>query len=214
MRIEFKGNAAGRLAARLAARLDKLGHHVTARFDRVAKAGAGAASVNLVFALEGLLYGAVDRSPGDAPSLKPTLGEGEPDLVVDFSGEALAHPVDHTTYIPLYDGLVGEEAAIGAILDGRAPRLTLALRAPGDGAAHVVATALPALEERLILTASLGRVLDRMAMLLVQAIERERLGLPAGSMARPRRLRSRRLRASFAGRPFSPTASPPSSRAG
>jgi hypothetical protein len=73
--------------------------------------------------------------------------------------------------MPLFDGVADEAAAVEALLDGRSPHLAVALRSPGDGEARIIATAEPALEEPLIFTRSLDRVLIHMQRLLSRAIE-------------------------------------------
>jgi len=175
MRIEFDSGAARarRWRVDLAERLAACGHEVAVARSAPARMAAET-GLALLVGLERLLYGiahplcseSIDWPAGFAGSGAAS------DLVVDFGGKRLETPAEATTLIPLYDGRPGEEAAIGAVLDGHAPWLSIALRRPGDSEARLVAAALPALEEPLIFSLSIERVLRRMVSLLSRTIER------------------------------------------
>ncbi|MFI5013751.1 MAG: formyl transferase [Hyphomicrobiales bacterium] len=177
MRIAFESSASQprRWCVVLAERLEAQGHEVV--LDRRTRPDGAPlrARLDLLFMLERLLYGIAGPGPSQPAAWPPRLAQRDHascDLAIDFDGKAVAGAVDVPTLTPLYDGAPDEAAAMDAILDGRAPRLSLALRDPGDGAVRSVATALPALPEPEIFTLSFDRVLSRMGTLLAQAVER------------------------------------------
>jgi hypothetical protein len=192
MRIEFKSSTSlpPRWRVDLAECLEALGHEIvlghevglaqatlaqqavsarrTAPNDKAAGAG-----LSILVRLERLLYGValpLRSEPVAWPARLPKSRQSR-DLVIDFDGEAQGLAGDAASLIPLYDGKPGEAAAMLAILDGRAPLLSISLRRPGDGGARPVATALPALEEPRIFTLSLERVLRQMGALIERTVE-------------------------------------------
>ena len=176
MRIEL--DAGGRKPRRwqieLARRLEAAGHRLTVARRPPRDAEGESAGLSLLVTLESRLYRVKRPLRCEAAAWPAGIAAsaGECDLAIDFAGDALAAEVTAPTLVPLYDGVPGEAAAVHALLDGRAPLLAVAMRAPGEGAARIVATALPALEERPIFAASLERVLFHMERLVARSVER------------------------------------------
>jgi hypothetical protein len=129
--------------------------------------------LSLLVALERLIYGIALPLRGEAVVWPERFskGQSERDLVVDFEGGALGAHSIASTLVPLFDGMPGEAGALDAILDGRAPQLSIALSQSGDSGVRTIATALPALEEMSIFTLSLERVLTHMTALVVRVVE-------------------------------------------
>jgi hypothetical protein len=175
-RIVFRhdGGAPRRWQIELAEGLVAAGHEVALATSGHARTDVMGEGFPLLVQLESLIYGIAHPLQSEASIWPSSLRRKleQVDLVVDFGGEALSSSVAVPTLIPLYDGIAGEAAAVGAVLDGRSPSLAIGLRSPGDGEARLVAAAQPALEEPLILARSLDRVLVNMRRLLARAIER------------------------------------------
>jgi hypothetical protein len=186
MRISFKSRAARprRWILDLAGRLEAHGHRVAFDIAKQPEPGPHEAGLNLLFTLESLLYGLPEARASAVADWPRRTDDwiASSNLVIDFSGDALAEQVAGATLIPLQDGAVGDAGAATAILDGRSPVLSVAYRKPGDGGARVVATALPALEEPSIFTRSLDRVLARLSGVVLRVIERLTRGEPASTM--------------------------------
>ena len=174
MRIEFSDDACGPRNWRvgLARRLKAGGHRATCQRRNGPRDQGAEAGFALLFAFERIVYGIAVPDAIDAKAVMPNAmpDDAKPELAIDFDGSALASPVEILALVPLYDGRPGEAAAMEALLDGRAPSLSVALRAPADGEARLVATGLPALTEPRIFTRSLDNVLSRMSALLLNAI--------------------------------------------
>jgi hypothetical protein len=174
MRVEFRSAAKTPPQWRidLAERLEHSGHEITlAQRD-----GGGrdtTPGLSLLVTLERLIYGIAGPLRGEASRWPARISEvgGACDLVIDFEGEAIIAPTSVATLTPLFDGLPGEAPAMDALLDGRAPQLSVALRRPGEGEARIVAMALPALEEGRVFTLSLERVLTHMTALVARSAE-------------------------------------------
>ena len=185
MRISFKSRATRprRWILELAGRLEAQGHQIAFDIAKEPEPSPHEASLSLLFTLESLLYG-LPEARASALAHWPERTEdptASSDLVIDFSGGALAEQVAGATLIPLQDGATGDVGAANAILEGRSPLLSVAYREPGDGGARLVATALPALEEPTIFTRSLDRVLVRISGVISRVIERLARGEPAST---------------------------------
>jgi hypothetical protein len=197
MRIEFHGGAASlrRWHLDLATRLEAAGHMVGLTRSADSAGMAGSAGLSLLVALERRLFAvppALRSEPVQWPSQLSAPREAC-DLVIVLDGAAPAAEGGAAALLPLYDGEAGEAAAIEALLDGRAPFLAVAIAKPGDAEARLLATALPALEEPRVFTASLERVCAHMGALILRAVAhlaeaRADAAMPAlASPAAPRR---------------------------
>lgn len=143
---------------RLIQRLSEAGHAIMLQTAR--ESGMGV--LDAILALESLRAGrGLASRAGVAPVSEPP---GQQDLIVDLVGAAT--PTNTPTLSLLFDGHTALAAAARTIAGGGLPRLTL-LR---DGKA--VETALPMVDDRVWLTASLEDVLARAIVLLEQGVRR------------------------------------------
>ena len=125
------------------------------------------AGLGLLLTLERLLFRAGDNvfEPVDL-----AMAEGPPngEFVIDLSGFSAAMGSHAPRLSPLFDKCCDPNSAIAAVLDGRAPRLEIEFRdAMG---ARIVASGLPAVENRHSLSRSLGQIFARSASLLLRAL--------------------------------------------
>jgi hypothetical protein len=149
----------------LADRLMGLGHEVAFAFVE------GGASLNpfiaLLIGFENIAY----RKSQDCATkrIKFDFFAGltgdmpEPDLIINLTNSAYKHP--SLTLRLLFDGMADEGAAISAILQKTAPRLSVVT---GDG--ELVFEGLPAIERNQLLSAAFGFVLTRAITMLARAI--------------------------------------------
>jgi hypothetical protein len=120
-----------------------------------------------------LLPGAQFEAPGASAS----------DIVIDFSstGDARAR-AGSLRLCPLFDDAAGEAGLIGALAEGRAPRLAIKNVSTGE----VVATGLPSLETGDGLTGGMEAVYSRLFILIEQAIKNpQRAALRSGARTAP-----------------------------
>jgi hypothetical protein len=127
--------------------------------------GAPPPPTALVEALEDLIArprapATLDRAPAGAWSAP---GVGQADLVFDLTGSSEPEP---GAIVPLYDGVAGDAARDAALLDGRAPWIELA-QMIGD-APRVLASALPAVRRRDLLSSGRAAIADALVALVVQ----------------------------------------------
>jgi len=102
----------------------------------------------------------LDREPPGAWSAN---GAGDADLIFDLTGSAEPTP---GAIVPLYDGAAGEAARDAALLDHRAPWVTLA--AIIDAAPRAYATALPALPRPDLLCLGRAAVVEALSALIAR----------------------------------------------
>ncbi len=150
--------------------------------------GAQRRAVRWLLAIERRLYGAASALFAPVRLTTATAGPAA-DVTIVLAGQA---PRAGRVLRPLFDGAPGEDAMLAALLDGRAPLVTIE---GGSGDATVeVAAGLPALEDRHVLARSLDHVLSRLITLVMHAIEgRSCLRLDEKPACLPRRGSASRL---------------------
>ena len=123
-----------------------------------------------LLALEKALYGgghALDRITSEmlpAGAVEPC---GDPALTISLAGDGIG---GGNVMTPLFDGMAGEEGALSAVIDGRAPWLEVMM----DG--RRVSAGLPAVEEPRIAGRALDNVMARVAEMLAAAARRQLAG--------------------------------------
>jgi hypothetical protein len=165
--VIIASNPPRRWHARLAAALQRAGHAVT--FEVEASRRAQLKGFELLLQLESFAYGA--RSSAFEESEAGTDGAGRDrgdDVRIDLRDAPVLNE-NESTLLPLFDGAPGESALVAALLDKRAPEITIA---HSGAALRVVAHGLPALENPNIMSYGLDHVLARVVDLLAQSVER------------------------------------------
>ncbi|HEU0151266.1 MAG TPA: hypothetical protein VFR21_30910, partial [Bradyrhizobium sp.] len=132
---------ARRWQANFAEALRRDGHSVATQYET--PAAARSRGVELLLELERLAYGAQSLAFAreDIPDEAP---QSSSDLTIDLR----ERPTDDgniVTLVPLFDGAPGEAALIAAMLEQRAPEITIARWGTEP---QIVARGLPALENR------------------------------------------------------------------
>src|SRR5947209_14836386 len=150
---------ARRWHANLAAALRADGHSVATRYE--APPAARNRGVELLLELERIAYRA--HSPAfareDIPDEAP---QSSGHIIIDLREQPMASR-STSTLAPLFDGAPGEAGLLAALLEQRAPEITVARWAAEP---QIVARGLPALENRSILAQGLDQVLPRVPDLL------------------------------------------------
>ena len=169
--------------------LTKAGHQVSFAF---AEGGPTLSSVlESVLRLERILY----RLPGKRPSKRVSFDEAgpflrdmaEPDIIIDLTvigaGKGQADAGSVPLFHLLFDGDRSEAAAIGSVLAGRNPLLTIV-----DGAGEAIAVGRPAVEKPYVLGQALDEIFTRAVTILVKAVARHDIvwpvAMPANEPAR------------------------------
>jgi hypothetical protein len=154
---------ARRWQVNLAAALRGAGHSVAHRIEGAAPHGG----VELLLDFERLVYGAQSSAFAreDAPAQDSPNSR---DLTIDLR-EQPASDAGEARLVPFFDGAPGEAALIGALIEARAPEITI-VRAGEEP--EVLARGSPSLEGRRVLGRGLDQVLARTADLLRQCINR------------------------------------------
>jgi hypothetical protein len=145
--------------------LRSAGHSVTHVLEAATPAGRRG-GVELLLEVERLVCGARSNAfaQQDMPSDEP---KGNSNVSIDLRDQPAAHG-DEIRLVPLFDGAPGEGALISALIDARAPEITIVRWRTRS----VLARGLPALERRNVLALGLDHVLTRTADLLRQCISR------------------------------------------
>ena len=167
MRIDIavaKGRARA-LHANLAKRLRAAGH--AARFSFHHPAASPPAGLALLMSLEDLVYGPLSADLLAEASLAPDGFDGAPDLVIEFADGAASDGA--RTLTPWFDGHMGSAAACAALMEGRAPTVTIVERSP-EGRLSCRGTGLPALEHPHRFKDSANRVAARVNDLVARAV--------------------------------------------
>ena len=124
--------------------------------------------VDLLMMFEDLLYGPLTVDFLARADAGHSGFEGAADVLIDLSDGAAvsAAPV----LFPVFDGLVGESAAIAALLDGRSPNIVIARRSNDETFGDCI-RGLAAIERPYRFKDSLNRVVARLNDLIVKAIQ-------------------------------------------
>jgi hypothetical protein len=140
---------------------------------RWVEAGAGKArGLDMLFELERMLLRKGVHGGGDAVSQdKVEAGhsfKGEPDVVIDFSGNKAAGGARSVRCLtPLFNGVAGEDAVLDAVLSGDLPCIEIFDAAKGE----VVARGMPSAENAAGLSGALDSVMARTLTLLTIALK-------------------------------------------
>jgi hypothetical protein len=157
---------------RLAAALRRDGHAVAETYVAASDGPGHGAGLALLLAMEQFAYGARSSAFMAVKSDAPAAADGESVEPYDVTIELRPEPALATAgacLIPLFDDAPGETALLTALLDGRAPELSVAACYAGREP-RIVARGMPAWEDRNILSVGLDQVLARMADLLRQCV--------------------------------------------
>src|SRR5262249_15165813 len=145
-------------------------------------------ALDLLLELERIIYRLRDPRPSDRSPWDgriPRMADGRPDLIVDLCGSE-SGPAGCRTIRPLYDGVAGEAAPIGALAAGRMPVIDI----EDVEAGVVVARAAPCADNAATVSGALDCVLARLVTLVTAIAGGAEPPAPiARSAARPTRLR-------------------------
>ena len=119
-------------------------------------------AAGLVLAAERFLYRSARMAPQPSPASRDA-GQASLTIAIDGVDDGPGAVVE-----PLFDGQPGEVALTRALLQGRAPRITIRMRSSGE----ILATGLPAIEDPACLTRSMRQVYARLGGLLLKALRR------------------------------------------
>lgn len=136
--------------------------------------GSWPASVQLLFQLENVLYGARSRGasdPIDVSALRPFLRRDGPesaayDAVINLSGQRETPPSLERWITPLFNGDPDELAAVSALIEGETVTVTLV-----DSANIAGISAHPSLADPAIISGSLNNIVSRTAELIARALD-------------------------------------------
>jgi hypothetical protein len=130
------------------------------------------AAVRLLLSLERTVLGLTGEHASDAvdahdfgPIATMAKGADKPDLVLDLTAAAQADSASAQCLRPTYDEAADEDALIAALLDGRRVHLTI------ESSGVVVASALPAIEDNLVLTRALDAMFSTLMRLCMKAVD-------------------------------------------
>lgn len=154
----------------LADRLQMQGHRVA--FEQVPIPFSSRRDHRILRAAERAVFGATCPLFDEVAASAAREPDGACDLAIVLAG---ALPPTPMLVQPVFDDIAGERALLDALLRGRAPLIAIRGRgASGQGGetGHVLAAGLPAIEDRHLLTRSLGHVLPRLITLIVQGVAR------------------------------------------
>ncbi len=151
---------------RLIERLEASG--ITLKLEFVGGGRIGAAG--FVLAAERRLYRGPSSRPVTAVKAVGEVGHPTITIALDGGGDTAGPALE-----PFFDGRPGEAALTRALLQGRAPRITIRARPGGE----ILAAGLPAIEDPGSLTRSMHQVFARLGTLLIQALLVQALGRPA-----------------------------------
>jgi hypothetical protein len=141
-----------------------------------ARGGEKIAGLDLLLAFERLLYRAPDCALQRLTPLAMDPGSaGDAAFVVDLSGAPDTRVENAPVLRPLYDGSPDPAAAVYALLDRRAPKLSVQLR-DAQGA-RIVAQGAIGLRDRRILSFGLNETFARVTSLLVRVLRDLRDGV-------------------------------------
>lgn len=157
-------------AARIARRLEGLGHHVVVALSPDAKLPG---SIDWLLYFERVAYRA--RSDSFEPATIDSTDAGCPDLVVDLAGDAGESATP--TLRMIFESGAGETGLVGALLASRSPALSIVLTQTG-APPRTLWTARLAVERPLALGSALDVVTPRLATLIAQAVAALDAGLP------------------------------------
>ncbi len=152
---------------RLAAALRRAGHAV--RFEVDASRGTRLKGLELLLQLESFAYGARSSAfEASEAGADAAVTDRAADLVIDLRDAPVLNDTQ-TALAPLFDGAAGESALVSALLDKRAPEITIA---HAGAALRVVAHGLAAVERPGVISLALDQVLARVVDLLTQSVAR------------------------------------------
>ena len=147
----------------LASALRSAGHSVAHRIEGAAPHGG----VELLLEFERLVYGA-QSSAFARESVPAQDSRTDYDLTIDVRDQP-AIDAGELRLVPFFNAAPGEAALIGALIEARAPEITI-VRSGEEP--RILARGLPARENRDVLAAGLDQVLARTADLLRQCVDR------------------------------------------